>query len=73
MTNIRLIAYTALAVGLINWRYIDFGAGSFAILVGSLLLLTSFLKPIQGKIEKGPGFIVAIILSALAIGYSFLA
>jgi hypothetical protein len=73
MTNIRLIAYTALAVGLINWRYIDLSAGSFAIMVGSLLLLISYIKPIQGKIEKGPGFIISIILSALAIGYSFLA
>lgn len=73
MTNIRLIGYTALAVGLINWRYIDFGAGSFAIVLGILILVASLIKPIHSKIEKGPGFILVTVLAALAIVYSFLA
>lgn len=73
MTNIRLIAYTSLAVGLINWRYIDFNAGGFAIIVGTLLLLATLSKPINLKLQKGPGFIVALVISAIAIIYSFLA
>lgn len=73
MTNIRLIGYTALAVGLINWRYIDFGAGSFAIVLGALILVASLINPLHSKIEKGPGFILVIVLAALAIVYSFLA
>ncbi len=73
MTNIRLIAYTSLAVGLINWRYIDFNAGGFAIIVGALLLLATLSKPINLKLQKGPGFIVALVISAIAIIYSFLA
>jgi hypothetical protein len=73
MTNIRLIGYTALAVGLINWRYIDFAAGSFAIILGILVLLASLVKPIHSKIEKGPGFFLIVILAGLAIIYSFLA
>lgn len=73
MTNIRLIGYTALAVGLINWRYIDFGAGSFAIVIGILVLILSLIKPIHSKIEKGPGFFLIVILAGLAIIYSFLA
>ncbi len=73
MTNIRLVAYTSLAVGLINWRYIDFNAGGFAIIVGALLLLATLSKPINLKLQKGPGFIVALVISAIAIIYSFLA
>lgn len=73
MTNIRLIAYTSLAVGLINWRYIDFNAGGFAIIVGALLLLATLSKPINLKLQKGPGFIVALVISAIAVIYSFLA
>lgn len=73
MTNIRLIGYTALAVGLINWRYIDFNAGSIAIVVGALILLFSLAKPLQPKIEKGPGFYFIVFLAGLAIIYSFLA
>lgn len=73
MTNIRLIGYTALAVGLINWRYIDFDAGSVAIIVGILVLMFSLIRPIHVKIEKGPGFLVISVLAALAIIYSFLA
>jgi len=52
MTNVRLIGYTALAVGLINWRYIDFNAGSFALALGLLVLLASLIKPLHAKIEK---------------------
>jgi hypothetical protein len=73
MTNIRLVAYTSLAVGLINWRYIDFNAGGFAIVVGSLLLVATLIKPLQSKIEKGVGFVLALAFSAVAIIYSFLA
>jgi len=73
MTNIRLIGYTALAVGLINWRYIDFSAGSFAIIIGLLVLVASLIKPIHSKIDKGPGFFLIVILAAIAIIYSFLA
>ena len=73
MKNIRLIAYTSLAVGLINWRYIDFNAGGFAIIVGALLLLATLSKPINLKLQKGPGFIIALAISAIAIIYSFLA
>lgn len=73
MTNIRLVGYTALAVGLINWRYIDFNAAAFAIIVGTLLLIATFLKPVNVKIEKGPGFILSLTLAAVAIVYSFLA
>jgi hypothetical protein len=73
MTNIRLIAYTSLAVGLINWRYIDFSAGGFAIIVGALILIATLIKPIQSKIVKGPGFLLTFALSAVAIIYSFLA
>jgi len=73
MTNIRLVAYTSLAVGLINWRYIDFNAGGFAIIVGALLLLATVSKPVNSKIEKGPGFFIALTISAIAIIYSFLA
>ena len=73
MTNIRLIAYTSLAVGLINWRYIDFNAGGFAIIVGALLLLATLSKPINLKLQKGPGFIISLAISAIAIIYSFLA
>lgn len=73
MTNIRLVAYTSLAVGLINWRYIDFNAGGFAIIVGALLLLATLSKPINLKLQKGPGFIIALVISAIAIIYSFLA
>ena len=73
MTNIRLIGYTSLAVGLINWRYIDFSAGSFAILIGALILIAALVKPLQPKMAKGPGFIMIVVLAALAIVYSFLA
>lgn len=73
MTNIRLIGYTALAVGLINWRYIDFSAGSFAIIIGLFVLVTSLIKPIHSKIDKGSGFFLIVILAAIAIIYSFLA
>ena len=73
MTNIRLIGYTALAVGLINWRYIDFQAGSFALVLGVLVLLGSLIKPIHAKIEKGAGFTIIAVLAAMAIIYSFLA
>ncbi len=73
MTNIRLIGYTSLAVGLINWRYIDFSAGSFAILIGALILIAALVKPLQPKMAKGPGFILIVVLAALAIVYSFLA
>ena len=73
MTNIRLIGYTALAVGLINWRYIDFNAGSIAIIVGALILIASLVKPVQRTIEKGPGFFFLVFLAGLAIIYSFLA
>ena len=73
MTNIRLVGYTALAVGLINWRYIDFQAGSFALALGALVLLGSLIKPIHAKIEKGAGFILITVLAAIAIIYSFLA
>jgi hypothetical protein len=73
MTNIRLIGYTALAVGLINWRYIDFQAGSFALVLGALVLLGSLVKPIHRKIANGAGFIVIAVLAAIAIIYSFLA
>ena len=73
MTNIRLIGYTSLAVGLINWRYIDFSAGSFAILIGALILIAALVKPLQPKLAKGPGFILIVVLAALAIVYSFLA
>lgn len=73
MTNIRLIGYTALAVGLINWRYIDFNSGSFALVLGALVLLGSLIKPIHAKIEKGTGFILIAVLAAIAIIYSFLA
>jgi hypothetical protein len=73
MTTIRLIGYTALAVGLINWRYIEFRAGSFAIAIGILVLLASLIKPIHSKIAEGPGFISVTLLSALAIVYSYLA
>ena len=73
MTNVRFIGYTALAVGLINWRYIDFSAGSVALALGILVLLASLIKPIHGKIEKGPGFMVVVLLAGIAIIYSFLA
>jgi len=73
MTNIRLVAYTALAVGLINWRYIDFNAGGIAIIVGAVLLLATLSKPIHSKIERGAGFIFALLIAAIAIIYSFLA
>lgn len=73
MTNIRLIGYTSLAVGLINWRYIDFSAGSFAIMIGALILIAALVKPLQPKMAKGPGFILIVVLAALAIVYSFLA
>lgn len=73
MTNLRFIGYTALAVGLINWRYIDFNAGSFALILGVLVLIASLIKPIHSKIEKGPGFYIVIILAGVAIIYSFLA
>ncbi|MBM3704622.1 MAG: hypothetical protein FJW54_06115 [Actinobacteria bacterium] len=73
MTNVRLIGYTSLAVGLINWRYIDFNAGSFAIIVGVLVLLAAFFKPLQPKMAKGPGFILIAVLAALAVVYSLLA
>ena len=73
MTNIRLIGYTSLAVGLINWRYIDCSAGSFAILIGALTLIAALVKPLQPKMAKGPGFILIVVLAALAIVYSFLA
>ena len=73
MTNVRLIGYTALAVGLINWRYIDFNAGSFALVLGLLVLLASLIKPIHGKIEKGVGFFLIVALAGVAIIYSFLA
>lgn len=72
MTNIRLVGYTALAVGLINWRYIDFGAGSFAILIGALILVATFIKPLHGKIQRGAGFFLLSALAALAVIYSFL-
>ena len=72
MTNIRLIGYTALAVGLINWRYIDFGAGSFAILVGAIILLLSLVKPLHGRLARGPLFILLALVAALAVIYSFL-
>jgi len=73
MTNIRLVAYTALAVGLINWRYIDFNAGGFAIIVGAVLLLATLIKPVHSKLEKGTGFIFSLLIAAIAIIYSFLA
>jgi hypothetical protein len=73
MTNVRLIGYTSLAVGLINWRYIDFSAGSFATLIGALVLLASLIKPLHPKLVKGPGFILIVVLAALAVVYSFLA
>ncbi|MEY2798275.1 MAG: hypothetical protein RIS22_541 [Actinomycetota bacterium] len=73
MTNVRLIGYTSLAVGLINWRYIDLNAGSFAILVGALVLLAAFIKPLQPKIAKGPGFFLIAVLATLAVVYSLLA
>ena len=73
MTNIRFVAYTALAVGLINWRYIDFNAGSFAIIVGAVLLLATLIKPVHSKLVKGPGFVLAFVLVTVAIIYSFLA
>lgn len=73
MTNVRLIGYTSLAVGLINWRYIDFSAGSFAVLIGALVLLASFIKPLHPKLTKGPGLILIMVLAAIAIIYSFLA
>ena len=72
MTNVRLIGYTALAVGLINWRYIDFSAGSFALALGVLVLLASLIKPLHAKIEKGLGFMVVVLLAGIAIIYSFL-
>ena len=73
MTNIRLIGYTALAVVLINLLYIDFQAGSFAIVLGALVLLGSLIKPTHRKIANGTGFIVIAVLAAIAIIYSFLA
>ena len=73
MTNVRLIGYTALAVGLINWRYIDFNAGSFSILVGALVLLASLITPLHPKLSKGLGFILIAVLAALSVVYSFLA
>lgn len=73
MTNIRLIGYTSLAVGLINWRYIDFAAGSFAMVLGILVLIASLYKPLHAKIEKGAGFLLITALAAVAIIYSFLA
>lgn len=73
MTNVRLIGYTALAVGLINWRYIDFNAGSFALALGLLVLFASLIKPLQAKIEKGVGFFLTVALAGVAIIYSFLA
>ena len=73
MTNVRLIGYTALAVGLINWRYIDFNAGSFALVLGLLVLLASLIKPLHAKIEKGAGFFLIVALAGIAIIYSFLA
>ncbi|MEY4624138.1 MAG: hypothetical protein RLZZ07_768 [Actinomycetota bacterium] len=73
MTNIRLVGYTSLAVGLINWRYIDFNAGSFAIIAGALILIATLIKPIQSKLVKGPGFVLTFVLAAIAIIYSFLA
>lgn len=73
MTNVRLVGYTALAVGLINWRYIDFNAGGFAIVVGALILIATFIKPMQSKIVKGPGLVLTFVIAAVAIVYSFLA
>jgi|GEM_PF-1694042 len=73
MTNVRLIGYTSLAVGLINWRYIDFNAGSFTILIGTLVLFASLFKPMHPKMAKGPGFILIAVLTALAVVYSLLA
>lgn len=73
MTNVRLVGYTSLAVGLINWRYIDFNAGSFAIVVGALILIAALIKPIQSKLVKGPGFVLTFVLAAISIVYSFLA
>jgi hypothetical protein len=73
MTNVRLVGYTSLAVGLINWRYIDLNAGSFAIVVGALILIAALIKPIQSKLIKGPGFVLTFVLAAIAIVYSFLA
>ena len=73
MTNVRLIGYTALAVGLINWRYIDFNAGSFALALGLVVLLASLIKPLHVKIEKGLGFFLIVALAGVAIIYSFLA
>lgn len=73
MTNIRFLGYTALAVGLINWRYIDFAAGSFAIVIGALILIGTLIKPIHHKLEKGAGFYIALVLAGVSIIYSFLA
>ena len=73
MTNIRFVGYTALAVGLINWRYLGFSAGSFAIAVGAIVLLATLNPSIHKKIQKGPTFFVALILASVAVIYSFLA
>jgi uncharacterized protein YjeT (DUF2065 family) len=73
MTNIRLVGYTALAVGLINWRYIDFNAGSFALIVGVLILISTFITPLHAALQKRAGFALASIVAGVAIVYSFLA
>lgn len=73
MTNIRFVGYTALAVGLINWRYLGFSAGSFAIAIGALILIATLSPAMHVKIQKGPTFFLALILAALSVVYSFLA
>lgn len=73
MTNIRFVGYTALAVGLINWRYLGFSAGIFAIAVGAIVLIASLNPALHNRIQKGPLFVVALIVACASVIYSFMA
>lgn len=77
VSYLRMLAYSMIAVGLINWDYQRgkpgvIGHSLIIILPGLLLLLTTLFKPLQKLISLRSYAILWLGISLITIAYAFL-